>query len=86
MTATETVPRRRPEQRTPRAARRRSRRQHLSRADRVVLTLMAGVPLLLTLSFVWLPALQQFLSSPGDISSILSKVDQQAKLIWSTNG
>ena len=35
---------------------------------------------------VLLPALQQFLSSPGDISSILSKVDQQAKLIWSTNG
>ena len=72
MTATETVPRRSPRQRT----RPRSRRQHLSRADRVVLTLMAGVPLLLTLSFVWLPALLSvvlsFSSWPGvgGVSSI----------------
>jgi len=35
---------------------------------------------------VMLPALQQFLNNPGDVSSILSNVDKQAKLIWSTNG
>jgi multiple sugar transport system substrate-binding protein len=35
---------------------------------------------------VMLPALQQFLNSPGDVSSILSNIDKQAKLIWASNG
>jgi ABC-type sugar transport system permease subunit len=47
MTVLDTAPR----------GRKRRRRQLLSPRDRVVLTLMAGVPLLLTLSFVWIPAL-----------------------------
>jgi len=65
MTATEAAPRRR-----------RTRRRRLSRGDRVVLTLMAGVPLLLTLSFVWVPALLSVVlsfsnwSGIGGISSI----------------
>lgn len=35
---------------------------------------------------VMLPAIQQFLNNPGDINSILSNVDKQAKSIWSSNG
>ncbi len=35
---------------------------------------------------VMLPAIQQFLNSPGDVNSILSNVDKQAKSIWSSNG
>ena len=35
---------------------------------------------------VMLPAIQQFLSSPNDVSSLLKNVDAQAKTIWATNG
>ena len=35
---------------------------------------------------VMLPAIQQFLSSPNNVSSLLSGIDAQAKTIFSTNG
>ena len=35
---------------------------------------------------VMLPAIQQFLSSPNNVSSLLSNLDAQAKTIWATNG
>jgi ABC-type sugar transport system permease subunit len=59
MTASQTAPRRQ-----------HNRRRRLSRGDRVVLTLMAGVPLLLTLSFVWVPALLSVVLSFSDWSGI----------------
>ena len=68
MTALDISPRRRRQ--------RRARGRRLSTGDRVALTLMAGVPLLLTLSFVWIPALLSivlsFSSWPGigGVSSI----------------
>jgi multiple sugar transport system substrate-binding protein len=33
---------------------------------------------------VMIPAIQKFLNSPGDIASILSNVDKQAKTIWAS--
>jgi multiple sugar transport system substrate-binding protein len=35
---------------------------------------------------VMLPAIQQFLSTPNDVSSLLKNIDAQAKTIWATNG
>ncbi|WP_225446906.1 ABC transporter substrate-binding protein [Streptacidiphilus sp. PB12-B1b] len=35
---------------------------------------------------VMLPAIQQFLDNPGNIGSILSNIDKQAKSIWASNG
>ncbi|HWG23533.1 carbohydrate ABC transporter substrate-binding protein [Actinospica sp.] len=35
---------------------------------------------------VMLPAIQKFLSNPGDAASILANIDAQAKTIWATNG
>jgi len=52
------------------APRRQHTRRRLSRGDRVVLTLMAGVPLLLTLSFVWVPALLSVVLSFSSWSGI----------------
>ncbi|MEY9940120.1 ABC transporter substrate-binding protein [Streptacidiphilus sp. MAP5-3] len=35
---------------------------------------------------VMIPAIQQFLNNPGDVGSIISSIDKQAKSIWASNG
>ncbi len=49
--------------RTPSASRRRRGARSLSGRDRIVLTLMIGIPLVVDLAFVWFPALASVLLS-----------------------